>query len=465
MSSLSLRAVQGAALAAILALAGPAAAAELLGRAVLPAATFAPGPTSGQFTGGGNGFTTPFTGKQPVQGFSAVLPGPRKGTLLVMVDNGFGAKANSADALLRLYAVKPDWATGQVFPVDRRTGAELPAFGPESFITLRDPDRRMPFTIVADRDVYPGTSTSGSSIPVDPAIKAGRLLTGADLDIESVRRGADGTLWFGDEFGPYLVHTDPNGRVLEAPIPLPNLRRFPNVLGGAAVNPFVQAPSNPQLSSPADANIPDSGGFEGMAVNRAGTRLYPLLEKALNGDPLRTRRLIQEFSIRTRAYTGETWGYLTEGPTYSIGDMTPLSDRTFLVIERDQGTGDASDPRFTNPARWKRIFKVDLDRADADGNLVKEEIVDLMKLYDPRDVVGDGRIENVLTFPFVTIEDLLVLDDETLLVINDNNFPFSSGRTFGVADDDEFVLLHVAPLGHDGECHHDDDRDEGRDHR
>jgi len=46
----------------------------LAGRAVLPAATFADGPVSGQYIGASpqNGQTVPFA-KQPVQGFSAVL--------------------------------------------------------------------------------------------------------------------------------------------------------------------------------------------------------------------------------------------------------------------------------------------------------------------------------------------------------------------------------------------------------
>src|SRR5688572_8240962 len=125
-------------------------AAELLERAVLPSATFSTGPTSGQFATGGNGVVTPFIDRQPVQGFSAVLPGPEKGTYLVMSDNGFGAKANSPDALLRVYAVKPDFNAGTVSPVNRITGDELQEFTSESYITLRDPWRRVPFPIVAD---------------------------------------------------------------------------------------------------------------------------------------------------------------------------------------------------------------------------------------------------------------------------------------------------------------------------
>jgi len=39
-----------------------------------------------------------------------------------------------------------------------------------------------------------------------------------------------------------------------------------------------------------------------------------------------------------------------------------------------------------------------------------------------------------------------VLDDNRLLVINDNNYPGSAGREFGVPDNDEFIVLNVAPL-------------------
>ncbi|HKQ82864.1 MAG TPA: esterase-like activity of phytase family protein, partial [Steroidobacteraceae bacterium] len=109
--------------------------------------------------------------------------------------------------------------------------------------------------------------------------------------------------------------------------------------------------------------------------------------------------------------------------------------------------------RFTNPARFKKLFKIDLDRIDANGNLVKQEVADLMNIYDPRDVAGDGKIRTVFTFPFVTIEDLLVLDNNRLLVLNDNNYPGSAGREFGVPDNDEFIVIHTAPLLRGKECH------------
>ena len=75
----------------------------LVGRAVLPANTFASGPTSGQFIGAGpiNGVLLPFIEKQPVQGFSAIQ---RKDddSFYAMSDNGFGKQGNSQDYVLRV---------------------------------------------------------------------------------------------------------------------------------------------------------------------------------------------------------------------------------------------------------------------------------------------------------------------------------------------------------------------------
>jgi hypothetical protein len=432
-------------------------AAELLERAVLPSASFSTGPTSGQFATGGNGVVTPFINKQPVQGFSAVLPGPHEGTYLVMADNGFGNKANSNDALLRVYAVRPDFKEGTVTPVNRFTGDSLDAFTSDSYITLSDPWNKVPFAIVADGAVYPSTPVGGgAAIPVDPSIKANRLLTGSDFDIESFRRAPDGTLWFGDEFGPYLVHTDAKGRVLEAPIPLPNFRKLPSTLGGTDINPLIQAVSNPVRTLP--ANLADSGGFEGMALNASKNKLYALLEKAVSGDAERTRLLINEFSLKDRKYTGKTFAYPLESASNAIGDFSALTDTQFLIIERDSGQGDASDPRFTSPARFKKIYQIDLKQIDANGFLIKQEVADLMNIYDPRDVAADGKAKNVFTFPFTTIEDVLILDNNRLLVINDNNYPGSAGREFGVPDNNEFIVLHTAPLL---KC--DDGKDKGKD--
>jgi hypothetical protein len=389
---------------------------------------------------------------QPVQGFSAVIDGQRPGTYDVMPDNGFGAQDNSADTLLRVYSVRPEWkrwngyrvsGSGSVAPVAMRGARPLDSFEPSSFITLRDPDHKLTFTLQAERDTYYGVATNPA---VDPAIKSGRLLTGADFDIESVRRDRHGNLWFGDEFGPFLVKTDKSGKVLRAPIPLPNVPPP----GSSAVGAFVQSPQNPFLSG-ATPNLSRSNGFEGMALNASRTKLYPLLEGSVVGDAPGSLR-ISEFDLEREAYTGRTLLYKLDALGTNIGDMTAINDHEFLVIERNGNTATSSG------APYKRIFLIDLDHVDAGAFVQKTELVDLMNIADPHDLNGDGQ--SLFTFPYVTIESVLIVNSRTLLVINDNNFPGGGGRS-AAPDQTEFLLIGLdRPLSvHGGSCSADHDAD------
>ena len=61
-----------------------------------------------------------------------------------------------------------------------------------------------------------------------------RLLTGADIDPESLQRGRNGDLWMGEEFGPWILHFDSDGVLLDAPFALPGGLMSPN-------NPFLGA--------------------------------------------------------------------------------------------------------------------------------------------------------------------------------------------------------------------------------
>jgi hypothetical protein len=398
------------------AFAASTASATLSGFALLPANTFADGPTSGQFAGpGAGGNALPLLNRQPVQGFSGVIAGPTADSFIVTTDNGFGTKANSADALLRLYALRPDWRTasggsGTVVPVDMATGAARAAWDSSTRITLADPDRKLGFATVADGANYPG-----SAIAVDAGIRSNRWLTGADLDIEGVRRDNQGRYWFGDEFGPFLVKAGADGRVQRDVIPLPG----------------VFAPENPFRGS-TPANLGSSRGFEGLAINAAGDRLYTLLEGTVTGDAARTLR-INEFDIASESFTSASWRYRLEAAGTAIGEMTAIDERRFIVIERNGATA-------TNGTPFKKLFLVDLDQNDGAGNVLKTELVDLMAIADPDDLNGDGL--TTFTFPFVTIESVLLIDAQTLLVINDNNYPGTGGRNSG-SDNTEFIRLSL----------------------
>jgi hypothetical protein len=366
----------------------------------------APRPTGGKL---------PLLG-QPVQGFSGIKKAG-DGVYVVVTDNGFGSKANSPDALLMFHRLKPDWRTGAV---------ELLA---TTF--LHDPDRKVPFLIVNEHTEK-------------------RYLTGADFDLESVQP-IGGELWFGDEFGPWLIRTDANGKVLAV--------HETKLDGKVLRSPDHPASVMPAAPGAVKFEVRRSKGFEGMAASPDGKLLYPLLEgplwsEATNGWEMKDGRQflrILEFDVAKGEYTGRSFKYLLEANGHSIGDFNMIDATSGLIIERDDTEGDmaqacngpARPDCFNVPAKFKRIYKIDFAQADADGFVKKVGYIDLMDIADPDKKARQGGVEGRLTFPFFTIENVEIVDADHIIVGNDNNLPFSSGRALGKPDDNEFVLLKV----------------------
>ncbi|MEM6253561.1 MAG: glycerophosphodiester phosphodiesterase family protein [Cyanobacteria bacterium P01_D01_bin.156] len=182
------------------------------------------------------------------------------------------------------------------------------------------------------------------------------------------------------------------------------------------------------------ANLRGSRGYEGMAFSPDRQTLYPMLEGTVFGDPAGSLR-IYEFDVASSAFEGIVGLYQMDANNHAIGDFTPINDNEYLVIERDGRQGA--------DAAFKKIFKVDLSNIDEDGFVEKTEVADLLNIADPDDLNGDG--ETSFSFPFVTIEDVLVLDENTILVANDNNYPFSIGRGFTgqEIDNNEVIVLEL----------------------
>jgi hypothetical protein len=445
--------------AALLALTGAARAddqrfeAVLEGHAILPANTLIQPPadapadarTAGKFTGPDarrtdavgsiagttgpapngrpTGLSLPFQG-QAVQGFSGIKPvAGEPGAYWVLTDNGFGNKRNSGDALLMLHKIRPDFRAGTV--------------AVERTIFLSDPERRVPFRIAHE----------GSDR---------RYLTGTDFDIESIQPVADG-FWLGDEFGPFLIQVDAEGRVR---------RVVETQIDGRA----IRSPDHPDLSVPATpagtvaSEAQRSGGYEGMAQSPDGSRLYAMLEKPLftpQGQPEGRFLRIVELDTARGAWTGRNLRMrYAEGAT-SIGDFNMIDDRRALVIERDDGEGDPAracangqvpPACFHSPARVKRVSLIDLGEVDGEGYVKKIGYIDLMQIRDPEGIArqrGDTAPDaprDRFTFPFFTIENVAMVDADHIIVGNDNNLPFSAGRHLTRADDNEVILLRVPEL-------------------
>ena len=200
----------------------------------------------------------------------------------------------------------------------------------------------------------------------------------------------------------------------------------------------VRSPQNPDvLSGDAFANLGGSKGFEGGAINASKTKLYFLLEGTVQGDTPGALR-INEFDLASHKYSEQLRYYRLDNPSNSIGDLAVINDNEYLVIERDNNQGDA--------AKFKRIYKIDLSKTDSNGYVPKEEVADLLNIQDPNDLNGDGK--TTFDFPFQTIENVLVVDKNTILVANDNNYPFSTGRPGNdlqnpVIDNNEILQLKL----------------------
>jgi hypothetical protein len=431
---------------------GPAAAetlfpSKLAGHAALSAATFVPAPAdapadakvSGKFTTGvrkdaigsvpgdtggmhgkrPTGLSVPFDG-QPVQGLSGYAMNlAEDGSTHVLTDNGFGSKSNSPDALLMFHRMMPNFESGAV--------------DIKETVFLRDPDKKVPFRIA-----YEGSDS--------------RYLTGADFDLESIQL-LNGEIWIGDEFGPYLIRATLDGKIIAA---------YPTMMDGKELKSVDHPTINGMSVAGKDWRMPRSGGYEGMALQPGTNLLWAMAEKPLlgedgkaEGDYLR----VLAFDTAKAEWTGQSFKFqLAEGAT-AIGDFNFIDATRALVIERDNGEGDpslkcAGDPKpdcFPLPALLKRVVLIDTATIDAEGFVRRIGHIDLMDINDPDkknrlEIAAARDLTGKMTFPFFTIEDVRAVNATQIIVGNDNNLPFSSGRKLDAAAANEFMLLDVPEL-------------------
>ena len=368
------------------------------GRAKLSALYQAPGPDSGKDAFDGNGQTHPFKG-QVIPGFSGIIE-KGDGQFYALPDNGFGSKKNSSDFLLRIYTVKPNWETADTAKDPKDTG------GIEvlDYVSLKDPNNKISWDIV-------NNDTED------------RLLTGADFDPESFVQAADGTFWVGEEFGPYILHVDKDGTLLDAPYAYPD----------------VKSPSNPTLGAEEEPNLRNSKGFEAMATD--GRYLYPIFEGYLDEATDKRVRVISQFDTETGKYTGKTWDYLSEDDDALIGDAFLTKDGRLLMLERDDFLG--------SEAQLKKVFEVkDFADAKAGSTLKKDLMADLLDIANPGKIgmVSDARAYGVgdpFQFALLSVETIIQLEDGRYLTALDNNFPGDDGRYRGKPDDTEMITFSV----------------------
>jgi len=172
------------------------------------------------------------------------------------------------------------------------------------------------------------------------------------LDSEGLVLNSDGSFWVSDEYGPYIYHFSPAGKMLgairppEAYIPRRNgsesfSANSPPIYN---LNLTVIPGNNPTGRDP-------NQGFEGLTASPDGKTLYALMQSALDQEgglhsaDRRYARFVK-YDVTNPAHPVYVAEYVVPLPTFNNNTLVAaqseihyISDTQFLVLARDSGKG------------------------------------------------------------------------------------------------------------------------------
>ena len=252
------------------------------------------------------------------------------------------------------------------------------------------------------------------------------------IDSEGLVRAADGSFWISDEYGPHIAHFDANGRTIER------------------INPFGSGTGGRKIPA-VFANRRANRGMEGLAITPDGKTLVGMMQspmynptKAAVASSIVLR--ILTFDIATGAT--KQYAYLMENTTLTgVSDIVAVNSTTFLTIERDGLFGGDA----TNPAAFKRVFKIDLSAATdisdaangATGKLYGGKTVEELNNAAGLQAAGVAPVTKTLVldllkdlpgiYPHDKAEGLAILPGNILVISNDDDFGVVDNGASGFA--------------------------------
>lgn len=222
------------------------------------------------------------------------------------------------------------------------------------------------------------------------------------LDSEGLALAGDGTFWVSDEYGPYILHFDGEGRLLEEYSP------FDGSL------PAVLARRRPNR------------GMEGLAYDAETGMLFGIMQSPLYHPDASTKDVSRWCRIvALDPSDGGTAQYLypLESPEHVVSELCALGGGRFLVLERDGAFPE-------NGKGFKRVFRIDIGRASEISSLDGTEAVEMLSAEQLRErgVTPVGKelfcdlLAAVPDYPHDKPEGMCLLEDGTLCVVNDDDF-------------------------------------------
>lgn len=268
------------------------------------------------------------------------------------------------------------------------------------------------------------------------------------IDPEALVRTADGAFWLAGEYRPSLLAVDDSGRVTARYVP--------------------EGVSLPGAGYPVHDTLPaiyalrqDNRGFEGLALSGDGQTLYAALQSPLAnpdedaGEESRAGRILA-IDTATGDPVAEYVYRFEAAPDFDpelkkkdqdemkISGLVWLDDTTLLALERSDdvarlytldlaGATNILGSAWDDPATSPTLEDLDDPGAAGVRPVTKTLLVDLAALPDVPE----------------KIEGVAVVDDQTVAVVNDNDFALgefdASGRHEGTGEESRLLVID-APL-------------------
>ncbi len=267
----------------------------------------------------------------------------------------------------------------------------------------------------------PALADNGSPLQPDPG----------GVDSEGIAAAPEGGFWIGDEYGPSLLRVEADGQV--------RIRWVPAAEAGSLADaPYPIRDCLPALAAKRHVNR----GFEALAISADGTRLFlafqsPLAHPEVEAHAAASHIRLWALDAVTGALLGQ-YGYALDEPAQfrrdmakgtvergdiKVSELTTLSDDQLLVLERASETTKIYRVRLTPdrllpPEHGRPETRPTLEELSAEGRF-DLPVLDKQLLFD-----SDGHPE-----VSADLEGMTLLDEQTLLLVNDNDFGIEGAGT------------------------------------
>jgi hypothetical protein len=252
------------------------------------------------------------------------------------------------------------------------------------------------------------------------------MLDDFGLDGEGLAVLNDGTFWVSDEYGPNMVHFDTNGREI------------------GRINPFAGDARNTFILPAEYASRRANRGMEGLAITPDQKRLAGIMQSTMYNPGSSVKDLDITRIVTVDLETGATKQYLykQEKTQNSNSEIVAIDNDTFLVIERDGAflshDADAqkhvykitlsSGTELESAALGTGMAQDDALGLTIDGRTLEEVVLEGgWEALEARGIVPVEKqlvldmVEKV-RYPHDKMEGLILFDDSTLGILNDDDF-------------------------------------------